>query len=163
MEFVRELMTFNLHNGLYAVKELILLTNIRKNIFFFINRFIIGSIILAYLLYRNIKPDFYPWELLLRHIVLLIIIIFIMLLIHLILYIKKIFFKNKIFEVIELRLISFTSDMMAVILSSFTILVPTLLYGIIIGNWQMISMVYFILLLLDKLEEVKNNFNKFYR
>ena len=156
-------MRFNIRSGMSEVWGLIILRNIRGNILYYLNRIIIGIIFLGYLLSNSVVPNFSPFNMLYQHFVLIIAILMIATIISLIIHcIQKGLINSILFYRLNNYLIDFSQDAISVITSSFTIFVPTLCYGIIIGNFEMLSMAIFILLFLDMLEGVKFRLKFFY-
>ncbi len=164
-------MSFNIKEGIKSVKILYTLPYIRDELPFYINRIIIGFIMLIVLLFYGIKPNFNPWLILIQHFGLLsTVLIIYSLLCYTIFLTNK--YKKTNYYILKIHnyLTNLCCDIIAVTISSSVLFIPTLIYGLFIGNFGMVSMILFIIWLIELLSKIKeglqyslsDNSNNFY-
>lgn len=152
---------------LKALFGLLSFENIRKNLQFFINRLIIGSLTTIFLLLNDVNIDYNPAKLINKNI-LLILTVFVIIITMYILF--RLIPKKPKFIPLQKKLKSFENDFISVIISGYILFIPSLLYEIIFGNIDISSDEnifalsingILILMMIDRLLFVQSNLDSF--
>lgn len=141
-----------------SIKNIYSFKNIRKNIQFYINRIVIGSILLCYLLLIKVEVNFDAIELLKKNFILFMILLIVVILSF---FIYKLRPNNKIFVNIQYAFISFCNDLISIIISTFTMFIPSLIYGIFVENYGMLTVGIFFIMIVDMLAGIQPDLNEF--
>lgn len=135
-----------------AIYDNFTIKNIRKNLQFFIDRIIVGTLFLIYMLYENVDINLNISSLLDKTLILLLVVLGAS---SIALYMQNFHPDNPVLLTWRHYITVFCKDAVSITISGFTVFLPFLFYGAVNENVGYIMYIWFLLALANYLEDTK--------